>query len=275
MNVNNSPALPAGYTKRSIETDSISFFGEDMMLQVKFLDRLFLSLTFRPLQYDSAGNRKFPKKDGEEGKYYYVTLNKDDAMSFVDRLERLFIPKFGECVERRIEDPTFNGSISTGIMLSAKSCRVLDIASGKPGENGYEPRLRLISEIDGNCMSKHLVEFKFGSGRVIDDYDPSTGEYKLSSPVYPQILIFKKLLEAFIFATTASAAHDITVKFQQKIRDMNDTIDQIAIKNDITPKHTTFGYTEKAAASSPFVPAIAPAEMKEVALEDMLGNSPY
>lgn len=273
---NNNPALPAGYTKRSVDTDSMSFFGNDMMLQIRFLDRTFLSLTFRPLQYDESGQRRFPKKEGEDSKYYNVSIRKEDAALLADRIEKYFIPTFSEYVDRRIEDPSFNKTITTGIVLEGKQLRIVDITSGIPGPNGYEPALRLISDIDSNRIGKHITEFKFDFGHIIDDYNPGTGEYKLSAPVYPQLILFKKVIDAFIFAASAATSHDVTMRFQQRLKDLSDTLDQVAIKNGVTPKHSTFGYTEKKEATSPFTPAAAPAtEMKEVSLEALIDSSPY
>lgn len=278
MNTNNTNQLPAGYTKRSIDTDAISFFSENMMLQIRFLDRTSLSIMFRPLQYDESGARKFPKKEGDESPMYNVILKRDDAVSLSERIEKYFIPTFVEYVDNYIADQSFDRVITTGVMLTSSfngKTRVLDLCSGKPGANGYEPRLRLISEINNDRIASHVVEFKFGTGMVIDDYTPETGEFKLSAPIFPQLILFKRVLDAFAWACTSSASHDVTVRFQQKLRDLTDTVDQIAVKNGVTPKHTTFGYTEKK-ESSPFTPApTAVAEMKEMSLESIMSGSPF
>ena len=276
MTINNN--LPAGYTKRSIETDAISFFNADMMLQIRFLDRTSLSISFRPLIYNESGARKFPKKEGEEAFYYNVILRRDDATTLSERIEKYFVPKFSEYVDNLIADPTFGKTVSTGIMLSstdANKTRVLDIYSGKPTPNGYEPSLRLISEINSERIGSRIVEYKFGSGFVIDEYTPETGEFKLSAPVFPQLILFKRVLDAFIWACTSSSSHDVSVRFQQRLKDLTDTVDQVAIKSGITPKHTTFGYTEKK-ESSPLTPVAAPvAEMREMSLESIMSGNPF
>lgn len=277
MNTNTNN-LPAGYTKRSIDTDAISFFSADMMLQIRFLDRTSLSIAFRPLQLDDSGARKFPKKEGDESFAYNIILKRDDAITLSDRIEKYFVPKFAEYVENRIADPSFDKETSTGIMMVTPSngkTRVLDIYSGKPGANGYEPKLRLISEINNDRIATKVVEFTFGTGMVIDDYAPETGEFKLASPVFPQLILFKRVLDAFAWACTSSASHDVTVRFQQRLKDLTDTIDQVAIKNGVTPKHTTFGYTEKKETSL-FAPVAAPvADMKEMSLESIMSGNPF
>lgn len=277
MNNTNNSSLPAGYTKRSIDTDAISFFSSDMMLQIRFLDRTSLSISFRPVQYDESGARKFPKKEGDETSNYNVILKRDDAVTLSDRIERYFIPKFTEYVDNYIADSSFDRSISTGIMMTSQAgkTRVFDICSGKPGANGYEPKLRLISDISNERIAGKVVEYKFGTGMVIDDYAPDTGEFKLAAPVFPQLILFKRVLDAFAWACTSSSSHDVTVRFQQRLRDLTDTVDQIAVKNGVTPKHTTFGYTEKKETSI-FAPVAAPAaEMKEMSLDSIMNGSPF
>jgi hypothetical protein len=273
INNNNSSSLPAGYTRRSIDTDTISFFNNDMMMQTRFLDRTSLSITFRPVQYID-GQRKFPKKEGEEANNFNVILNKENAITLSERINNYFIPKFSSLVDRLIEDPNSNpGTISTGVIIEGKTAKVLDITSGAPTQNGYVPTLRLVCGIGQNRVGSSIVEFKFDSGRVIDEYSPTTGEFQLNAPVFPQLILFKRLLEGFIWSLTSSASHDVNVMFKTRLKDLTDTVNQTAIKNGITPIHTTYGYTERKDAA-PFAPAAAPvAEMRELSFNELMGDS--
>ncbi len=280
MNENNN-STPRNFTKISTETDSAIFFSSNAMMTVRFIDADALAIYIRPVVYNEAGQRKFPKKDGPDAIKYSVRLKRDQVESLIEKLEDSFIPKFAEYVESFIEDPTFNKTCSRGIMVYGKeSNRILDIFSGQPTEKGYEPSVRIISDLNSENVAGTIVEYKFTTSPVICDYNASTGEFQICN-TYPQLMIFKKVLNAFIEASTYGSSHAVNMAFKERLSNITENINQLCIKNGITPKMPAYmSNTQGTSYNKPNASTIAaqaqtPVAMTEMSMTDMLDNFPY
>lgn len=283
MNENNN-TTPRSFTKISTETDSAIFFSANAMLSVRFIDADALTIMIRPAVYNESGQRKFPKKDGPDAIKYSIRLRRDQVAAWLEKIETGFVPKFVEYVDSFIDDPTFNKTCSRGIMVYGKeSNRIVDIFSGQPTEKGYEPSLRIISDLNSENIAGTIIEYKFESAPVITDYNPATGEFQLSN-TYPQLIIFKRVLNAFIEASTFGTSHAINMAFRERLSNITENVNQLCIKNGITPRMPAYLTNQNQPQSATYKPNVnaiaaqaqAPVAMTEMTMNDMLdGGFPY
>ena len=234
MSYNNYNNGQKSFSAKNISTDGMSFFNPMMMMTIRMLDSS-LSINFRPLQIDENGNRKFPRPSEEDKRKYSILLSKETCQSFLDRIDRSFIPRLTENVYNLINNDDYTPKIiSNGVLITGKSVtRVMDITSFNNEDKSIGTALRLINDIDANRIPGSIVEFAFDNGPVLEDYDVKTGEYKLGHCV-PQLLLFRRTLVAFLDAITGGAAHSVNLSFKEKLDHITDIEEQIAIANKIS-----------------------------------------
>ena len=220
------------YSKKDVSTDTLTFFSDKMMLQIRMLESA-LSLSFRPLSVDDTGKRSFPKVSDSDRFKYSVLITKEKAEELLSRLNQSFVPRLLETVDSKFANPDYTRKpFSNGVFINSKNnTRVLDFYSGELSGD-ITPSLRLISDINEDRIPAHVVEYVFSNAPVINDYDIKTGEFQMY-PSMPQLLLFKRLLDSFLMAITCSAGHSVSLVFKNELDHITDTTDQIAIQNNI------------------------------------------
>ena len=122
---NNQNGNSKGFYKTDISTSSVAFFGGDTMLLTKFGTN-YLTITFRDAVVDASGSRKYPRPtDGDMQNS--VTISKEIAEAFLDKIDEIFVPMFCEYVDRHLADNTFSKIVSVGVPLNREGTKILDI----------------------------------------------------------------------------------------------------------------------------------------------------
>lgn len=252
-----------GYPDRfPISTNSLTFFGSDMMLLMSFSDdKIYIS--YRDAVVGEDGKRKFPRPQNGDMKNT-VTLTKERAAAFARRLNKCLVPKLEEFILEREQNPGFNKGYSIGVPTNTEMTNMLTLSTGNAEKGFYEPVLSYMKEIDMNTrMPAEIKSFTFSQKiPVFTDYDPKTGEYASQVPEYPQLIIFIEAINEFVKGQTKGALHGIESKYHDRYTDIRKTINQIAEKNGIPiPQNTTYNKgTPFSSQSSSQVPQ--PTELK-------------
>lgn len=245
MAFNNS----GGYEKYPVNTSSLIFFGENVMMSLKFSDNLCI-ISFRDAKIDENGKRTFPRPSNGD-KELSAVLTRDKVAAFMNRIHNEFIPTFKEYIDSRYHDTSFNKAFSIGVPTNKDLSNVLCLSTGKPESGPYIPEITFCADIDPNTRIPKIVK----TVKLTDDvpiiigYDPHTGNYESTQPEYPQIITFVMALEEFVKSQCKGRVHEFEERYGERNFRTRTVINQIAMKNGIQVDTGT-SYQQKAGTQS-------------------------
>lgn len=221
----------------SVSTQGLMLFS-NMMLSMRFSDSTcYISL--RDAKVDENGKRSYPRPAGGD-KDFTVSLTKERAAAFLNKLHKKFIPQFIDFLETKQQDPSFDKAYSVGVPCNREMTTILSLSTGKPNGTGpYSPELSIFFDIDASTkIPKVIKTVKFDECiATLEDYDPATGEYSAITPEYPLVCVFITALEEFVKGSTGARAHENAVRFDNTIRQMksvqNATATKVGVSQDI------------------------------------------
>ena len=220
--------------KYPVNTNSFTFFSKDSMMRVNFSDSLLI-LSIRDAHIDENGKRTFPRPAAGD-KSGIATLTPSRAAIFLKRIDNVFVPKFNEYLNSYEEDKSFDKMASVAVILNKDSTSLLSLTTNRPdAKNGYEPAVQICTNLSAESRIPESVKtFVFDEKiPVVTDYDPTTGAFLTCETDYPQILLFRAILEQFIEASTGAIAHSVNVELKERINTLSATVNQIAASNGI------------------------------------------
>ena len=221
----------------SVSTQGIMLFS-NMMLSMRFSDSTcYISL--RDAKVDENGKRSYPRPTGGD-KDYTVSLTKERAAAFLNKLHNKFVPQFIEFLEAKEENPSFDTAYSVGVPCNRDMTTILSLSTGKPNGTGpYSPELSIFFDIDPSTKIPKLVKtVKLDECiATLEDYDPATGEFSKITPEYPLVVVFITALEEFVKSTSGARAHENAVRFDSSMRHskavQNATATKVGVSQDI------------------------------------------
>lgn len=219
--------------KYPVQTSSLIFFGDNVMMQMKFSDNLCI-IAFRDAKIDENGKRTYPRPSNGD-KDTSAVLTRDKAATFLRRIQKNFIPTFESYLKTRLEDPSFNKGFSVGVPTNREMTNIITIATGKPESGPYVPEVSYYGDIDPTTKLPKVVKtIRFNDFTpVVIDYDGTTGEYAAVEPDYPQVVLFMMALDEFVRGQCKGRLHEINELYSDRYYKLRGTVNQIAIKNGI------------------------------------------
>ena len=251
-----------GTEKFPVNTASLTFFSDNMMMTLKFSDNMCI-IAFRDAHYDENGKRTFPRP-AEGDKELSAILSRERAMALVTRLRCEFVPKLKEFVDNRFDDPTFNDGFRFGVPTNRDLTNMIMVSTGKPESGPYVPEIIYCKDIDTNTrIPKTVKVFRMTeSVPVVIGYDPTTGDYESIQTEYPQIVLFIMALNEFVKSQCNATVHQIEQRYGNTNYRTRTTINQIAMKNGIQIEAPA--YQQKAGNNQAFAQSAPPAlELKQ------------
>lgn len=253
--------MPYNQEKFPITTTSLIFFGDNVMMTLKFSDNLCI-ISFRDAKIDENGKKTYPRPANGD-KELSAVLTRDKVTALMSRLHNQFIPTFKEYIDNRIDDPSFNKGFSIGIPTNKELTNVLCVSTGKPESGPYVPEIVFCVDIDSSTRLPKTVKTVRLSENVpvLVGYDPTTGDYTSMQSEYPQIITFMMALEEFIKSQCRGRVHEIEERYNYIGSKTRNVINQIAMKNGIQIE-TNNQYQPKAATQATAFTAPQPLEIK-------------
>lgn len=227
--------MPYQNEKSPVSTNSLTFFSNESMLRMNFSDGLMI-ISIRDAHIDENGKRTFPRPAAGD-KSGIATLTPSRAAIFLKRIDNVFIPKFTEYLNEYEADKSFDKMSSVSVILNKDSTALLTLTTRRPdAKYGYEPAVQICTNLAADTRIPEKVKtFVFDEKiPVVTDYDPTTGTFVAYENEYPQIMLFRAVIEQFIIASTAAAAHSVNIELKNKISTIGSVVNQLAACNGIT-----------------------------------------